>query len=195
MEVRGYGVEHSGAGFVVNIRVWVGTEEVEGVDLLAAPHTLLSLLGPAKVEETVEDADPEEKPQSVRRGRRRDAEPESRDSDENPTEEPAPSVSRRGRRHIAASEDTSDAKDDAGETAPSRRGRRTSRTTSTKSGSSSDAEEVTDEDITKAVSHAAERVGPDMVMDLLSEFGVTKSVALDAEQRVEFLAQLDNLEA
>lgn len=216
MDINGYQVEEHGSGYAVTLRLWVGKDEV--ADPMAFARNFLEgasyATAPAEKETEAEPA-----PARGRGSRRREVDggDESRDSQEDSTpkrgrgrrgtsaDTPAPDAGggdgedptaapagRRGRRgsQRGASATTSEPSTDAGETAPSTsRGSRRGR-----SKSSEPSVDVTDEDLAKAVSTAAAEVGFEAVMELMEEFGVTRSGDMPAEVREEFLAQLNNLE-
>lgn len=64
-------------------------------------------------------------------------------------------------------------------------------TNSTRSGKkTSPSDDITDEDLTKAASQAAQVIGAPAVMEVLEEFAVSKLGDLQGDQRQEFLDRM-----
>ncbi len=121
----------------------------------------------------------------------------------------APAAGRRGRKRIqpAPSVETKspsngrrrkrEEKPAENPTEPASAGRRSKRakatsaaSAKTKSPSKKRAADISDEDLTKATSQAAQELSPGAVMDVLEQFGVSEIRDLDQGQRKEFVALL-----
>ncbi len=119
------------------------------------------------------------------KGRRRRGPAASTASDESATDEEPKAQTRRRRGKKADAPPTSEAAPSAG---------RRARGASASTAKSPSDDDVSDEDLTRAASNAASKVGAPAVMDVLEEFAAAQVSDLSQEQRPEFLVKLAELD-
>lgn len=162
MRITGFQAELHGEGYAVTIQMTVGREEL--ADDWTVPWTDRLRLGLGELfEDTVATTklatEPTTEPAPTGRRRRQVAEVSRETEKKDPDPTPAPPADSHGRRrrHAAPSAETKSPSD------------------------------VSDADLVKAASLAAEKVGAKKVMELLEEFGVAKVQQLDGDLRGEFI--------
>ncbi len=121
-------------------------------------------------------------PAAGRRGRKRTQPAPS-------VETKSPSNGRRRKRGEKPAENPTDAAGAAGRRSR-KKGAQSAATTSTTKSPSKKRAGISDEDLTKATSQAAQELSPGVVMDVLEQFGVSEIRDLDQGQRKEFVALL-----
>lgn len=212
-KVNAFSIEPHGSGYTVTIRAWFGAAEVpeSWVDSVLDANPVLRALvhgsvGDAEVVGEAESRDTAPEPAAEERPTRR-RQATASTSETTTAEEPALARRRRASAASTSTEPTEEAparrrrrtspaegeqSADPTESAPTagRRSRRASAgdTAQTAKSPSSD---VTDEDLVKGASDAAQAIGPARVMEILEEFGVGTVNELTGEARQEFLVQLD----
>jgi hypothetical protein len=217
VEFNAMQVEKHGSGFSVTLRVWVPANDMpsEYEDVLACISHMMARqadTGLAEGAGTVSrDTAAEENPTPRRRGRPRkdDTEATASGPESTTAEEAAParrrrassaststeptearSASGRRRRRGAAPEGEQSASPTESAPSAGRRRGRTSGSAASSAETTSPSSDVTDEDLTKAASQAVPVLGPERIIEILEEFGVSTVGALTGESRQEFLNQL-----
>ena len=184
MNINGFQVEEHGSGYAVTIRLRVGAQEL-------ADDWIGKLFARLKAGGDLFDDTSEERcvPVAAAEGYRNvgTAVAEAIASHEKPEPEPISTRRRRGSREPE--------KKDPDPTSPApvaenlgRRGRRSAQPAEKKSPS-----KLSDEDLTKAASAAARKVGVIKVSAVLEEFGVAKVNELQGDAREEFLSRVQSL--
>lgn len=206
MNINAVSFEEHGSGYNVTLRIWIGKKEAEDFNLQSlGPHMLRHLASnledsegeDGETEVSPEAADDDSEIYLAKHARQNDTENadgsrEGLEQDQEENEEKPTSVSRRRRRNKAA--DPTEMASSGVKTAGSRRKRKTeSAKTATKS--PSDEDEISDSDLSKAASLAAEDMDGDIdaVMEVLEEFGVSKVGDIAQNVRREFLNKLQEV--
>lgn len=193
MKLNGLQIEEHGSGFALTLRVHVGREEFrDGMsddvtdDAVGIFTTVVhSTIAFSKKTTLVRESADEQKLD------------ETGTSENKRPEEPSTPGSRRRQRAKAKGSRETEA-DPTGAPAAERKGQRRKKGSSSsastqkeKAGASSTKSELTDEDLSKAASEAAQSIGAPKVMEILGEFKVEKVNQLKSKQRLEFKQRLD----
>ena len=206
MKVNGFQVEEHSSGYHVTIRIQVGKEETVWINDFM---TRLQVGGDLFNDAPAADDDALERAKTAakkgggkgRRAAQRDAVEKDDDADEKPKAEGRRAAGKggsKGRRGKDPTGTTRKRGNSSAKGAGGGKGRRSHRAASSTKDQAEDASspsEVSDEDLTKASSQAAQVIGPPAVITILEEFGVATVGDLEGDQRTEFIERVNEARA